>query len=170
MPADCHVTQRYVPPHSASPGLPNPVAIDMETRALGPHAFLANHSLLFGEYDPHFEGDEPLGCDGELGAVALIAALIGIGWSVLRCTWLPDPGTSMANLARLWASWLGMVNATPLIVTLSLQLHSYPWLWRAMSRSFSPTFAIGAVGIAKPVYFQPAVPQGLHYIFSAARA
>src|SRR5215468_6423730 len=44
VPADCHVTQRYVPPHSASPGLPNPVAIDMETRALGPHAFLANHS------------------------------------------------------------------------------------------------------------------------------
>ena len=43
MPADCHVTQSYVPPHSASPGLPNPVAIDMETRALGPHAFLANH-------------------------------------------------------------------------------------------------------------------------------
>src|SRR5215475_10922936 len=32
------------------------------------------------------------------------------------------------------------------------------------------TFAIGAVGIAKPVYFQPAVPQGLHYIFSGARA
>jgi hypothetical protein len=33
----------------------------------------------------------------------------------------------------------------------------------------NPTFAIGAVGIAKPVYFQRADSQGLHYIFSGAR-
>src|SRR5262249_34866092 len=73
--------------------------------------------LLFGEYDPHFEGDEPPGCEGELGAVALIAGPIGIGWSVCAAHGFQIPARHWRNLARLWASRLGMVNATPLIVT-----------------------------------------------------